>query len=145
LLFGFEGLNRTYLFSGTAEGHHDMSHHMGNEEKIAALAKIDKYNVEQLAYVLGRLRAVREGDGTLLDSLMLVYGSGHSDGNEHLHNDLPTIIAGRGAGAIKPGRHVRYKAGTPMCNLFVTLLDRMGVPVERFGDSTGALGGLDTA
>lgn len=145
LQLGFEGIDRAYLFSGSAEGHHELSHHMNREEKITALAKIDRYNVEQLAYVLGRMRAIREGNGTLLDSAMVLYGSGHSDGNRHLHADLPLVIAGRGAGAIKPGRHVRYEPGTPMCNLFVTLLHRMGAPVERFGDSTAALEGLDTA
>ena len=89
------------------------------------------------------LDRTREGDGSLLDRCMIVYGSGLSDGNQHLHENLPTVIAGRGNGTLSPGRHIRYAAETPMANFFVALLDRMGVPAESMGDSTGKIGYLN--
>jgi hypothetical protein len=141
-MFGYESGNRSYPFAGSSEGHHELSHHMNDAAKVSVLAKIDRFNVEQLAYVLGRLRRAREADGTLLDNSFVLYGSGLKDGNRHEHTDLPLILAGRGAGAVRPGRYARWKPGTPMCNLFVTLLDHMGAPHDRFGDSTGPLEGL---
>jgi len=90
-------------------------------------------------YALDKLRSVKEGDGTLLDHSMIVYGSGLSDGNRHDHGDLPTILAGRANGKLKPGRHIRYAQGTPMGNLFVSMLDMLDVEPEHFGDSTGKL------
>ena len=95
----------------------------------------------QLAYLLEKLKAVKEGDGTLLDNCMIVYGSGISDGNRHNHDDLPILLAGKGGGTIKPGRHVKYPKETPLTNLYVSMLDRMGVQVDSFGDSTGRLDG----
>jgi hypothetical protein len=85
------------------------------------------------------MKAVKEGDGTLLDHSMILYGSGISDGNRHDHGNLPLVLAGRGNGSLKPGRHIRYATGTPMANLFVSMLDRMGVEPDRFGDSNGKL------
>ena len=96
----------------------------------------------QLAYVLNRMKSIQEPDGTLLDNTMLVYGGGISDPNRHNHDNLPILIAGKGGGTMKTGRHIEYKNGTPMTNLFVSMLDRVGVPAETIGDSTGKLGML---
>ena len=109
------------------------------------VAKINTYHVQQFAGWIEKLKSIQEGDGTLLDNSMIVYGAGLSDGNRHSHEDLPTLIAGRGGNAFKPGRHIMYRRETPMCNLFLTMMDRMGVPTEHFGDATGPLAGLDLA
>ena len=90
-----------------------------------------------------KLKSIREGDGTLLDNCMLVYGAGLSDGNRHLHEDLPTVMVGNGGGYLKTGRRIVYRKETPMCNLFLTMMDRMGVHQEYFGDATGRIEGLD--
>lgn len=142
-MYANEGSNRSYAFIGVPEGHHDLSHHGGDKAKQAKLAKINAYHIEQLAYFLGKLDAVREGDGTLLDHAMIVYGSGISDGNAHNHDELPILLAGRASGTIKPGRHLRYKRGTPLNNLYLSMLDRMGTPIDSLGDSAGRLPKLD--
>lgn len=137
-----EGSNRVYKPIGLNEGHHQMSHHRNDADKIAKLQKIDQYLVEQFANLIGRMKEVREGEGTLLDQSLLVYGCAISDGNRHKHEDLPIIVAGRGCGTIETGRHVRYSE-TPMTNLFLSVGDRMGLEdVKEFGDSTGRLGQL---
>jgi hypothetical protein len=142
-VFANEGSNRPYRDEvGISEGHHDLSHHGRKKEKMAKIQKINRFHIEQLAYVLGRLKSVKEGAGTLLDSVMLSYGSGNSDGNRHNHDDLPVLLIGKGGGTIRPGRHLRLPRETPLNNLWVSLLERMGVKVDRFGDSTGALKGL---
>jgi hypothetical protein len=141
-MLGNSGSNRTYREIGVKGGHHEISHHRGDDEKIAWLQKIDLYMVEQFAYFLAKLKSTPEGDGTLLDHSLLVYGAAISDANRHQHNDLPVLLAGGGNGTLQPGRHVRYKEDTPMANLFLSLLDRVGVQPERFGDSTGRLGDL---
>jgi hypothetical protein len=99
--------------------------------------------MQQFAGWVEKLKSIKEGDATLLDNSMIVYGAGLSDGNRHLHEDLPTLIAGRGGNFIRPGRRMVYRKETPMSNLFLTMMDRMGVRVEHFGDSTGRLAGLD--
>ena len=124
---------------GLPEGHHGLTHHSGDKEKIEKVTKINCYHIQALVYAIEKLKAVQEGDGTLLDHSMILYGSGISDGNRHDHANLPLIIAGKGNGKLKPGRHIRYATGTPMADLFVSLLDRMGVEPERFGDSQGKL------
>ena len=134
-----DGSNRPYPFLGVSEGHHTISHHEKNEEKQAQIAKINHYHVTQFAYFLEKLKAIREGDGTLLDNSMIVYGSAIADGNAHNHDNLPVLLAGGGGGTIRPGRHVRYAKETPMANLYVSMLERMGAPTERFGDSAGLL------
>jgi hypothetical protein len=134
-----EGSNRPYKSIDVPEGHHDLSHHGGNKEKHAKLRKINRFHMEQFAYFLGKLKAVREGDGTLLDNCMLLYGSGNGDGNRHNHDDLPVILVGSGGGAIQTGRHVKFPRETPLTNLYLAMLDRLGVPAERIGDSTGKL------
>jgi hypothetical protein len=138
-----DGSNRSYRLIGVPEGHHDMSHHGGNKDKKAKVQKINQFHIEQFAYLLGRLKAVKEGNGTLLDSCMLVYGSGISDGNRHNHDDLPILLVGKGGGTLRPGRHVRYKKETPLMNLYVSMLDRIGAPVDSLGDSTGHLTSLE--
>jgi hypothetical protein len=107
------------------------------------VAQINTYHVQQFAGWLEKLKSIQEGDSNLLDNSMIVYGAGLSDGNRHLHEDLPTLIAGRAGGKFQTGRRIVYRRETPMCNLFVTMMDRMGVPVGHFGDSNGPLEGLD--
>jgi hypothetical protein len=138
-MFANEGSNRTFPWIDVREGHHSLSHHAGNPDKLGQIAKIDRFYAAMFADVLGKLKAVKEGDGTLLDHSMIVYGSAIGDGNRHNHDDLPVILAGRGGGTLTPGRHVKHPFETPLCNLFLSLLDRMGVKEERFGDSTGRL------
>ena len=137
LVFANEGSNRSYAAIDVPEGHHDLSHHGNDAEKQAKIQRINRFHVEQFAYFLGRLKAVREGDKTLLDRCMIVYGSGIADGNRHQHDDLPIILAGGGAGTLHPGRHVKFDKGTPATNLYLALLDRAGVKLPRLGDSTG--------
>ena len=134
-----EGSNKSYSFIDVKEGHHELSHHGNNEDKKAKIAKINTFHTTQLAYLLERLSSVQEGDGTLLDHCMLAYGSGNSDGNRHNHDDLPIILAGGGCGTISTGRHIKYRNGTPLSNLWVSMLNRMEVDMDRVGDSNGAL------
>jgi hypothetical protein len=141
-VFANDGSNRSYGAIGVPDGHHDLSHHGHDPKKQEKIRTINRFHVEQYAYLLGRLKSVHEGDGTLLDHSMIVYGSGISDGNAHNHEDLPILLAGRGNGRIEPGRHLVYPKETPLTNLHVSLLDRIGAPVERFGDSTGRLSSL---
>ncbi len=134
-----EGSTRTYREIGVSDAHHPLTHHRGNPEWIEKVTKINSFHLEQFAYFVGKLKATPDGDGTLLDRMMVVYGSGLADGNQHTHNDLPVAIAGGGNGALRPGRHVRYPKETPMTNLYVAMLDHMGITPERVGDSTGEL------
>ncbi len=134
-----EGSNRSYRFIDVPEGHHDLSHHGNEEAKKAKLHKINLFHTTQLGYLLKRLAETPDGDGTLLDHSMIAYGSGNSDGNAHNHDDLPILLAGGGCGTLRTGRHVRYPMETPLANLWVSMLDRMEVGIERLGDSTGAL------
>ena len=140
VLFSIEQSPRAYGAEiGLPEGHHGLTHHSGDKEKIEKVTQINCYHIKSLVYALDKLKAVKEGDGTLLDHSMIMYGSAISDGNRHDHSNLPTILAGRANGKLKPGRHIRYAPQTPMANLFVSMLDRMGVEPEYFGDSKGKL------
>lgn len=141
-LMANEGSNRSYNFLGVPEGHHDLSHHGNNKEKQSKIAKINRFHMERFAAFLQKLENIPEGDGTVLDHSMIVFGSGIGDGNRHNHDELPILVAGRGSGMLEPGRHVRYSRNTPLNNLWLSLLDRMGVAIDRLGDSTGRLGGL---
>lgn len=134
-----DGSNRSYSAIGIPEGHHDLSHHGGDRAKQEKIRQINRFHVQQLAYLLAKMQSIREGDGTLLDNCMVVYGAGISDGNRHNHDNLPILLAGKGAGSIKSGRHIRYKNPTPMTNLFLAMLDRIGVRADAIGDSTGKL------
>ena len=140
-----EGTSRAYREIGIPDGHHPLTHHRNIVDQMDKVAQINRYHVEQFATWVAKLKAAPEGDGSVLDNSMIVYGAGLSDGNRHTHHDLPTLIAGRAGGFIKPGRRIVYRKETPMCNLFLTMMDRMGTHLEHFGDSTGYLEGLDTA
>jgi hypothetical protein len=137
-MFANEGSNRDYAILNVAEGHHDLSHHGGDKSKHEKLKIINRFHIEQFAYLLGKLKTIREGNGSLLDNVMIVYGSGISDGDRHNHDDLPVLLAGRGAGTLKPGGHIKVEP-QPLNNLYLSMLDRVGVKLDRFGDSTGRL------
>jgi hypothetical protein len=138
-----EGTSRAYREIGIPDGHHPLTHHRNDPAMMEKVAQINTYHVQQFAGWVEKLKSIKEVDGSILDNSMIVYGAGLSDGNRHTHEDLPTIIVGKGGGYIRGGRRIVYRKETPMSNLFVTLMDRMGAPVEYFGDSTGRLDGLD--
>lgn len=138
-LLAHDGSNRSFPEIGVPDAHHGISHHQRNAEKLEKIAKIDEFYSEQFAYFLGKLKGIKEGNGTLLDNCMIVFGGGISDPDRHSHDNLPVVLAGGGGGALKKGRHLRLREETPMCNLYVSLLDRMGLKTPSFGDSTGKL------
>jgi hypothetical protein len=140
-MMGHEVSSRAYPEIGVPDAHHPISHHQGDGDKIAKCAKVNLFHMQMFAYFLEKLRSTPDGDGSLLDSSLLVYGSGMSDGNQHNHLNLPVLLVG-GAGQLRGGRHIRYPKETPVANLHVTLLDRLGVAVDTFGDSTGQLNEL---
>ncbi|EMI20342.1 secreted protein containing DUF1552 [Rhodopirellula maiorica SM1] len=139
LMLDSAGGSRRYSEIGVKEGHHQLSHHRNQEDQVEQLKKIDHYLVEQFAYFLERLDSIQEGNGTLLDQSMVLYGSGISDGNRHRHEDLPIVLAGGAGGQIRTGRYIETKAERPMGNLFLSMLDKMGTPAESIGDSSGRL------
>lgn len=141
-MYANDGSNRPYPMVSVADGHHDMSHHGKNPDKLAKKQRIDRFHTEQLAYILKKLDSIKELDGSLLDHSMIVYGAGISDGDRHNHDDLPILVAGGAAGTLKTGRHIKYPNHTPMNNLFLSMLDRVGCPMDKLGDSTGKLQGL---
>ncbi len=134
---GREQSARTFPWIGVNEGHHGISHHQDSPEKIAALAKINTYHIELLSYFVEKMAATPDGDGSLLDHSMVLHGSGMSNGNLHNHKNLPLVLLGGGSGQLRGGRHIKYAELTPMANLLLGLLDKAGVPVDSFGDSTG--------
>lgn len=134
-----EGSNRNYKEIEVPEGHHDLSHHGNDAAKQAKISKINQFHVSLLAHFLDRMQSIKEGDGSLLDRSLIVYGSGLGDGNRHNHDDLPIVTFGRAAGKVKPGRHIVYPAETPLANLYLSALDFAGMPAESFGDSKGRL------
>jgi hypothetical protein len=138
-----EGSNKTYPMVGVNEGHHEISHHRNEADKMDKLKKIDKYLIEQFAYLLQQMKSVKEGEGTLLDHSLVMFGNGLGDGNAHSHHNLPIILAGHGSGSVKPGRYIKLEKETPLNNLFLSLFDRMGAPSDAFGDSNGRLIGLE--
>ena len=133
------GSNRSYRPIGVNEGHHSLSHHQNNRDKLEKISRINTFHVEQLSYMLQKMKSIPEGDGSLLDNCMIVYGSGISDGNRHNNENLPIVLAGRGGGWIRPGRHIQYSGDTPLNNLFVTMLNQAGATTDSFNDSTGKL------
>ena len=141
-MMGREGTWRSYPGIGVPDAHHAVTHHSHDAEKIAKVIRINKHHVEMFRYMLDRMHATADGDGTLLDHSMVVYGSSIADGNQHTHHDLPVVLAGSAAGRVRGGRHLRYPRETPMNNLLLSMLDLAGVPTERLGDSTGRLEGL---
>jgi len=143
MMLANEGSTKTYPNIGVREGHHDLSHHQNKAEKQAKIAEINRFHVKQLAYVLERLDSIREGDGTLLDNTMVVYGSGISDGNQHNHDNLPVLLAGGKNAGFSGGRHIRFPDETPLMNLYLRMLHIAGVDIGSIGDSTGELEGFD--
>ena len=138
------GSNRSYPEAGVNDAHHHLSHHQRDERKLADIAKIDRFLAEHFARFLKTLKETPDGGGNLLDNSLILYGSAIADGDRHYHKDLPILMAGRGGGAVKSGSHRAYEHGTPLNNLFLSMLDAAGATgVEEFGDSTGRLGGLD--
>jgi hypothetical protein len=134
-----EGSTRTYREIGISDPHHPLTHHRRNEEMMEKVARINCHHLEQFAYFIGKLSATPDSDGTLLDHAAVVYGSGIADGNRHTHHDLPVLVVGKALDNFPQGRHLRYPVETPMANLYVTLLDRAGVNIEKLGDSNGKL------
>ena len=139
LMLAREVSTQPYSEIGIPDGHHTVSHHGGNPEKQANYAKINTYHIEMFADFLKKLQSTPDGDGTLLDHSLLLYGNGLSEGNTHNHLNVPVLVVGGAGGRIKGGRHLRYPQGTPLANLGLSLLDKVGVPMEKFGDSTGQL------
>ena len=139
MIFARELSSRTFAHIGVADQHHALSHHRNDPELIAKKAKIDVYHAQLLSYFLTRLESTRDGDGSLLDHSLTLYGGGMGDGNLHRHFDLPCLLAGSLGGRFKGGRHFAFPDKTPMTNLLLTILDKAGVPLEKLGDSTGPL------
>ena len=133
------GKNFGKLIPGASGSHHEFSHHEHKAEKIEPYKKINRWHNEQLVYLMDKLAAIKEGDRTLLDNSMVFFGSSMSDGNRHDPANLPIILAGKGGGKLAAGRHIASPTGTPLCNLYVSMLEQMGTPVEKFGDSNGAI------
>jgi hypothetical protein len=138
-LLGREQTNRPYPFIGVPEAHHSVSHHQNDPVKLAKAAKINTYHIELLARFAGKLRSIQDGDGTLLDHSIVLQGGGLSNSDQHSHIDLPLVLVGGGAGRLKGARHLKFPKDTPMNNLLVSLLDKVGVPTEKFGDNTGRI------
>lgn len=141
-MFANEGSNRSYKSVGVSDGHHEMSHHQKNPEKLEALRKINTFHTSQLAYILEKMNSIKEGDKTLLENSMVLYGAGICDGDRHNHDDLPLLLAGKAGGKISSGKHLKFTNGTPMSNLFLSMSDKLGIPIENIGDSTGKLNQL---
>ena len=138
-LIGREKSVRTYPEIGVAEPHHPVSHHRQREEQLVKLAKINTFHMSMFGRFLEKMRGTFDGDGTLLDQSMVIYGAGMGNSNAHDPLDLPIVVAGGGGGTLKGNRHVRLPEGTPLANMHLTLLEKMGMPAERLGDSTGEL------
>ncbi|MDB6054170.1 MAG: hypothetical protein JWN25_1693 [Verrucomicrobiales bacterium] len=135
-----EGSNRPFPTLGIAEGHHFLTHHSGNQEKILKVAKIERWYMERFARFINKLDTMQDADGkSVLSNSMIVYGCAIGDGNRHNHDNLPVVLAGGGGGTMNPGRHVKLSKTTPMTNLYTAMLNRMGVKTDKVGDSTGAL------
>jgi hypothetical protein len=130
---------RSYPQIGIADAHHPLSHHGNDPEKLVKLGKINAYHVSLFAYFLDRLKAIPDGDGSLLDHSLYLLGSGLGNSDRHDHTNLPVLVAGGGAGTLKGGRHIEYPEPKPLTNLLLTMLDKAGVDVERFADSTGKI------
>jgi hypothetical protein len=140
LMFANDVSGRNFSFlDGVSGSHHELSHHENKEEKIDQYQRINRWHVEQFARFLSRLKSISEGDGTLLDRCMIVFGSSMSDGNRHDPDNLPILLGGKGGGALKAGQHVAFEGMVPLCNLYLTMLRAMGMNASQFGDSTGIL------
>ena len=130
---------RAYPEIGVSDSHHPLSHHQDESAKLERLHQINEYHLQQFAYLVAKLDALPDGDGTMLDSTLFLYGTGISDSNTHFHDDLPIALVGGKNAGVKGGRYIRYAEDTPLANLHVTILEKLGVPVEAFGDRSGRL------
>jgi hypothetical protein len=139
LMMAREGSNRPYRNIGISDGHHNLTHHQNDADKIAKITKINEVHVKLFAYLLDRMKATPDGDSNLLENSLILYGSSISDGNLHTHHDLPIVLAGGGGGQVKGNRHVIYPKETPLNNLLLSMLNQAGVSVNKLGDSTGKL------
>ena len=139
LMMARENVNRSYPEIGLPEAHHSISHHGNNPEKMKAYTKLNTYHVETLTYYLNKLKSIPDGDGNLLDSTVVLFGSGMSDGNTHNNFNVPVVLVGGQTLQVKGNRHVKYPKGTPLANLMLGVMDRFGVQSERFGDSTSEI------
>jgi hypothetical protein len=142
-MLGREQSDRPYREIGISDGHHALSHHAGHQEAIEQNAQIDAYQSKILAYYLERLKSTPDGDGSLLDNVIMLYGSGMSDGNLHTHNDVPTLLVGGAGGKLKGGKHIQY-SGLPMSNLLLSMMDLGRIPIDgyldsKYSDATGKL------
>jgi hypothetical protein len=136
-MYGREQSARTYPQLGISDPHHQLTHHQNDPEKLEKCTKIQTHHVELFTGYLKKLDSISDGDGSLLDHMVILFGAGLSNSDRHTHSPLPTVVVGGGAGTIGGGRHLVYPEGTPLTNLHVTLLDKVGVPVDKLGDSTG--------
>jgi hypothetical protein len=137
------GGNRAYKSVGVNDGHHQLSHHRNDEETVAKIKKIDACLAQNFSYFISKMDSVVEANGkTLLDNSVILYGSGLSDGNRHRHENLPIVLAGSAGGRIQTGRHINLGDETPMANLYLSMLDVVGTPIDSIADSTGRLTGL---
>jgi len=142
-MFGNAVSGRNFSFlEDVRGGHHDISHHENDAEKLRMYQRINQWHIEQYAYLLGKLKGMKEGEGTVLDNCLILFGAGLRDGNSHSPHNLPLVLAGRGGGRIASGQHLVYERDSPLSNLYVSMLDAFGTPVERFADSTGPLAGV---
>jgi hypothetical protein len=139
LPFANDGSNFAYNLIGVGDGHHDLSHHGSDKTKLEKIRKINRFHIEQVAYLLDKLQKAKEGTKSLLDNTMLVYGSGIGDGNRHNHDDLPILLMGGAGGKVKGGRHIRFPKDTPLMNLYLAMFEKLDCPTKSFGDSTGVL------
>jgi len=142
-MFSYEKSGRAYPQIGVRGGHHSNSHHQGEAKKHEALTLVNTHHMELFSRMLQKMAKIQEGESTLLDHVIFCYGCGISDGNRHNHDDLPILLAGGGGGTLQGGRHLAYGKKTPLCNLYLEMLQRVGVPQKSFGDSTGLLGNLN--
>ena len=142
-MLGREQSTRSFPQIGVPDAHHPLSHHENIPERIALMSKINAYHVKLVSGYLAKLRATADGDGSLLDHVTILYGAGLSNSTRHSGEDLPLLLLGGGGGRLNGGRHLRYPGDTSNANLLVTLMDKLGVPVERLGNSTGPIG-IDT-
>jgi hypothetical protein len=136
-MVGREFSGRSYPEIGISEAHHPLSHHQNDPVRIATIAKLNTYHVSMFAYYLEKLRTTADGDGSLLDHTLILYGSAISDGNTHAQTNLPLLLAGGGS-LVKGGRHLKFN-GEPSANLLISLMDKFGLPIEKIGNSTGEL------
>jgi len=138
-MIGREFSGRTYPEIGVPDAHHPISHHRNEPERVDKCAKVNRYHASLFSYFLEKLQSIREGDGTLLDQVAIIYGAGMGEGNSHAQEGIPIVLAGGAAGQLKGGRHIRYPKGTQLANLHVSLLEKLGAPVDKIGNSNGRL------